>query len=79
MVQKTMTFLIVDITACVVLDMHQTPVADQSYNVYTPAIDFVVEPFTLTPLCGYDLDYTIRLKSHDGSYSPLPSWLTLTN
>ena len=28
MVQKTMTFLIVDITACVVLDMHQTPVAD---------------------------------------------------
>ena len=56
--------------------MNQVPVADQIYIVYTQAKQFSADFFTLTPLCGYDLDYLIQIKDlNTGLYSPLPNWL----
>ena len=51
-------------------------VPDQVYTVYTPAIDWTADPFTMEPACGYTLDYQIRVKDPlTGSYSPLPSFI----
>ena len=47
----------VEIIYCIVTNMDQIPVPDQTYIVYTPAIAFGTDFFTLTPLCGYILDY----------------------
>ena len=52
------------------------PVADQLYIVYTSAKLFSADFFTLTPLCGYNLDYQIQIKDlNTGTYTPLPSFL----
>lgn len=75
----TTTTFIVDIINCIVIDMQQTPLAEQFYNVYTPMISFGTSFFTMTPLCGYTLDYRIQIKdSTTGTYSPLPAWLVNT-
>jgi len=49
------------------------------YDVYTPAINFNTVDFVQTPDCGYTLNYVIKIKQKlDNSYTPLPSWLTVT-
>ena len=68
-----------DIIECIVTDLQQQPVDPQTYNVYTPALVFSAQPFTQTPACGYDLDYTIQIKDAvTGAYTPLPSWIDNT-
>ena len=63
----------VTIDHCQVLDMQQTPSDEKHYTVYTPAIYFGTFFFTMTPACGYTLDYQIRIKDMaTGAYSPLP-------
>ena len=52
----------VEIIYCIVTNMDQIFVPDQTYIVYTPAIAFGADFFTLTPLCGYTLDYLIQVK-----------------
>ena len=67
----------IEIIYCIVTNMDQIPVLDQTYIVYTPSIAFGADFFTLTPLCGYTLDYLIQVKDvATGQYSPLPSWLS---
>ena len=49
------------------------------YNVYTPTYSFATALFTMTPACGYNLMYEIKLKNiFTGVYRPLPSWLVNT-
>jgi len=61
---------------CQVTDLQPTPVTRQTYDVYTPAIQFSTVDFVQTPLCGYDLEYEYRIKNIEkGTYTPLPSWL----
>ena len=56
--------------------MDQEAVDARYYIVHTPPIEFGVNFFTLTPLCGYSLDYQIQIKDDTtGAYSPLPAWL----
>ena len=77
-VEKFVTFK-VTILYCQVTDMQQMPVPDQVYTVYTPLIAFGAQYFTMTPLCGYNLEYTLQLKDPaTGVYSPLPAWITNT-
>ena len=52
----------VEIIYCIVTNMDQIPVLDQTYIVYTPSITFGADIFSLTPLCGYTLDYLIQVK-----------------
>ena len=75
----TLTTFQVDIIYCIVTDMDQAIVPAQFYNVYTPTLAFGTSFFTLTPECGYTLEYEIRLKDvATGLYSPLPAWLQNT-
>ena len=49
----------------------------QSYNIYTPQIQFSFAEFVQTPACGYTLDYTFWIKdSSTGVYSALPSFIS---
>ena len=66
-----------EIIYCIVTDMDEVPVADQLYIVYNSAKLFSADFFTLTPTCGYDLDYLIQIKDlTTGVYTPLPSWIS---
>ena len=53
---STTTFK-VQINSCAVTDMQQQPVPEQFYNVYTPSLAFAALLFTITPSCGYTLEY----------------------
>ena len=53
---STTTFK-VQINYCAVTDMQQQPVPEQFYNVYTPSLAFAALLFTITPSCGYTLEY----------------------
>ena len=56
--------------------MQQIPTDEQHYTVYTPAIQFGTFFFTMTPACGYNLEYKIRIKDMaTGIYSPLPPFI----
>ena len=47
--------------------------------MYTPAHTFAASYFTMTPLCGYTLEYQIQIKDlATGTYTPLPAWLSNT-
>jgi len=61
-VTTTGTFIIEIINCQVVGLTNVSPVADQFYNVYTPMITYSWVAFTMTPACGYTLDYTRRFK-----------------
>jgi len=49
---------VIEIIWCQVIDLEQTLVDPQSYDVYTPAIQFATVDFVQTPSCEYDLEYT---------------------
>lgn len=56
--------------------MQQQPLPDQFYNVYTPPINFATTLFTMTPNCGYTIEYVVKLKNMvTGAYTPLPAWI----
>ena len=67
----------VTIGYCEVSDMQQKTVAAQLYSIFAAAHLFTADPFTMTPACGYDLDYSVQLRdSVTGVYLPLPAWIT---
>ena len=49
----------VEIIWCQVTDLAQTPVPNQVYDLYTPAIQFSTVDFVQTPSCEYTLEYTL--------------------
>ena len=52
------------------------PNDEQYYTVYTPAIYFGTFYFTMTPACGYLLNYQVRIKDPiTGVYTPLPPFI----
>ena len=59
--------------------MQQQAIPEQFYNVYTPLITFATTLFTITPNCGYTVEYVIKLKSMTGVYYPLPTWIVNTS
>ena len=74
-----MTTFTADITDCVVISVAMTPIADQYYDIYTPAITFTYATFVQTPACGYTLDYTFwEFDSVTSTYSALPAWISET-
>ena len=75
-VSTTATFT-ASVTNCVVTGLSTTAVASQSYNIYTPQIQFTFVEFVQTPACAYTLDYTFWVyDSLTGTYSALPSFIT---
>ena len=62
------------VTDCVIILLKKTPVEGQSYNVYTPQIQFSFEDFVQTPACDYTLDYTFWVKN-GAVYTALPSFI----
>ena len=80
-VAKITTTFQLTILACQVSAMFKTPVAAQSYNVYTPKIDFAWTDFDILP-CTYSLDYSYALlNTVTGTSIPIPgpTMLTQTN
>ena len=70
----------VEISLCIVVDFQQQPLPAQAYNIYTPTMTFGTTYWTMTPMCGYTLEYQIRIKDPvTSNYSPLPAWLQNTN
>ena len=54
-----------------------TPIADQYYDIYTPAITFTYATFVQTPACGYALDYSFwEFDTGTSTYSALPAWIS---
>ena len=69
----------VEVLSCTVTEMQQEMLPEQFYNVYTPTHSFALKPFTITPACGYELEYAIKLKNVvTGVYAPLPDWIINT-
>ena len=57
-------------------DLTLTSLPSQTYEIFTPAIQFSTVDFVQTPDCEYTLTYWVQVKDIDtDTYAPLPDFI----